>query len=368
MEPAISSIFLIALLGFMGSTLYRFILGIKHDVRRLRWQKNSDKSSTLCELYHLPQLCVAIYVENTAHYLTECLDSIAANDYPNYEIMIINNASNDCTKKVIKHLKKKYPEKRITVHNKYVRVHRRQAIASALKSRIRGEVILVLDASSLVTGSLRYMIQRMSDERIGALMLNAHVRHNYQLFGIVHEFRCTIATLQKKSGLAITKAGDAFNYASCYKRTSLPSYPEETSVTVNMYDDINSLTRQFKQAVIFEPHITVDAAKNKQHRSTNISFIYRLEDVLLVQQLLFAGIATYIALAFENSHYLLAGWLLFTMTLLIPLWTDTSRSLNSRCALSCIAPLAYPLYFLDCCIEIFMRTPIRYASNLSTIK
>ena len=59
--------------------------------------------------YPLVSICIPTY--NNARFLRECLDSIVNQTYQNKEIIIVDNASTDETKKIVKEYVEKYKVK-----------------------------------------------------------------------------------------------------------------------------------------------------------------------------------------------------------------------------------------------------------------
>ncbi len=62
-----------------------------------------------------PKLSIVLPVWNTEKYLTKCLQSIFNNSFKDFELIIINNASEDNSEKLILEFKEKYPEKVIYI-------------------------------------------------------------------------------------------------------------------------------------------------------------------------------------------------------------------------------------------------------------
>lgn len=58
----------------------------------------------------LPLVSIAIITYNSGEFIKECLDSVIAQDYPNKEIIVSDDASNDNTADILIEYKNKYPE------------------------------------------------------------------------------------------------------------------------------------------------------------------------------------------------------------------------------------------------------------------
>ena len=62
-------------------------------------------------LKDLPLVSVAVVTYNHQDFITDCLESIIMQDYPNFEIIVSDDGSQDKTQEIIKNYQKKYPNK-----------------------------------------------------------------------------------------------------------------------------------------------------------------------------------------------------------------------------------------------------------------
>ena len=90
----------------------------------------------------MPKVTLIIPVYNSENYIAKCLESILAQTYNDYEIMIVNDGSKDGSQNIINTYKNKYPEKIIAIEqeNKGVSVTRNESI-----QRANGEYIMFID-------------------------------------------------------------------------------------------------------------------------------------------------------------------------------------------------------------------------------
>ncbi len=57
-----------------------------------------------------PKVSIIIPARNEENYIAKCLDSVLLQDYPNYEIIAVNDSSNDNTGKIIQTYSMRFPK------------------------------------------------------------------------------------------------------------------------------------------------------------------------------------------------------------------------------------------------------------------
>lgn len=94
----------------------------------------------------LPKVSVIIPAYNAQEYLRECLESILAQSFQNWEAIIVNDGSTDSTGKIAAEYAKKYPQiKVITTVNRGQAAARNTGLDHA-----RGEFIFFIDSDDLI--------------------------------------------------------------------------------------------------------------------------------------------------------------------------------------------------------------------------
>ena len=130
----------------------------RHNTWEARFATISD---AVRELY--PKATVIVVSYNNLDLLKLCLESIIAyTDYPNYDVVVVDNASKDGSVRYLKELHRKCPEVKILLENSNV------GFARALNSGIGvsfGEYVALLNDDVLVTrGWLARLIQHLRDD------------------------------------------------------------------------------------------------------------------------------------------------------------------------------------------------------------
>lgn len=90
----------------------------------------------------MEKVTLIVPVYNSEKYIGKCLDSILAQSYENFEIMVINDGSKDSSQEIIKQYQSKHPDKIIAIEqeNKGVARTRNEAICKA-----GGDYIMFID-------------------------------------------------------------------------------------------------------------------------------------------------------------------------------------------------------------------------------
>jgi cellulose synthase/poly-beta-1,6-N-acetylglucosamine synthase-like glycosyltransferase len=119
------------------------------------YDKYFNKSVVLdSSLY--PTVTVIVPAFNEQHIIRLTLDSIIESDYPNKEIIVVDDGSSDQTYAVICKSLEKFPKKRFSVIRK-VNGGKASAINLALRFA-KGEIVIVIDADSIIErNTLRVM-------------------------------------------------------------------------------------------------------------------------------------------------------------------------------------------------------------------
>ena len=95
----------------------------------------------------LPLVSIVIPVYNMEQYLSETLDSVLASDYPFFEVIVMDDGSQDSSLQIAKAYAQKDTRIKVyTQQNKGVCAARNRAISLA-----KGELILPVDADNIIT-------------------------------------------------------------------------------------------------------------------------------------------------------------------------------------------------------------------------
>jgi chlorobactene glucosyltransferase len=83
--------------GVFGVWVY-FLVYMTKSFRQSPRLESLDRTS----IRHFPQVSVILPARNEGRYIARCLDSLLAQDYPNFEIIAVNDSSTDRTGEIMK--------------------------------------------------------------------------------------------------------------------------------------------------------------------------------------------------------------------------------------------------------------------------
>lgn len=176
---------LFRILSFIDHTwLYRALLyfyGLYPVVMSLVWvvlsvffrTRQEDRSETLNEgPFPFVSIVVPAYTEED--HIERTLDALLAIDYPEYEVVVVNDGSPDRTAEIVR----EYTTKgRIRLLDKLVNEGKAMALNDALVV-CRGEILLFIDADIVATPQiLKYMVPHFRSGRVAAVTGNPRVRN-----------------------------------------------------------------------------------------------------------------------------------------------------------------------------------------------
>lgn len=155
---------LVLILGFIGAYTILFNVAERHQRRKLR--KNPPK---LDESYR-PFVTIMIPAHNEENVIADTVKNISQIEYENYEIIVIDDRSEDSTAQVLKSLEAKYEGKvRALIREKEAFPGKSAVLNDALELS-KGDVICVFDADARVEPDfLTKIIPHLAPKEIGAV-------------------------------------------------------------------------------------------------------------------------------------------------------------------------------------------------------
>jgi glycosyltransferase involved in cell wall biosynthesis len=137
--------------------IYAFVVVLAANVYDIR---QTIRRKTLLQLQPKfrraikPTISVIIYAQNNADTIKNCLDSIRRNRYKNVDTVIVDNKSTDDTSVVVRSYIQKYPTLHVRLFSKKQIVKKLDVLAQGYRKSQKGDLVLVLDASSIITKTL----------------------------------------------------------------------------------------------------------------------------------------------------------------------------------------------------------------------
>ncbi len=164
----------------------------------LFYWKHERKKQTLPELKEYPMFSVLVPCHNEEAQIRQTLDQLLKLDYPNYEIIPIDDGSTDRTAEILKEYAQKHDRIRVV----YLKENQGKGAALSIGAMVaRGEFILTVDADALVDrNALKWLAWHfMKYPRVGAITGNPRVINRTTLLGKIQtgEFSTIIGLIKR---------------------------------------------------------------------------------------------------------------------------------------------------------------------------
>lgn len=184
----------------------------------------SNERKKPLKLERTPFVSILMPAHNESSVLIPVVEQMTKLNYPEYEIILINDGSSDDTSEVMKALCEKYPYVRV------VDLKKNCGKANALYLGLiasKGEILVGVDADSyLDKDALRYMVSHFvnknNGERVGAVTGNPRVRNRGSLLGKIQlcEY-ASIISLIKRTQRVLGKVMTVSGVCVAYRKRAL---------------------------------------------------------------------------------------------------------------------------------------------------
>lgn len=152
-------------------------------------------------LYETPFVSVLVPCYNEEDTIENTVKELSALEYPDYEIIVINDGSSDRTSEIVRSIADKYPRMR------FIDLRENCGKANALYLGLiaaKGEILVGVDSDSyIMPDALNYMVphftNRFNGERVGAVTGNPRVRNRSSLLAKIQlcEYASIISLIKR---------------------------------------------------------------------------------------------------------------------------------------------------------------------------
>jgi len=135
-----------------GSRLYNGLQPVAIPYYALTVQENGDSAQS-----EMPRVSVLVVTYNSELHVAHCLKSVAAQDYPNLEVLVVDNNSQDRTAEIVRDA---YPEVKLLALEKNVGYCKANNVGL---QQCSGEFIYVLNPDTVVEpGTVNHLVREIS--------------------------------------------------------------------------------------------------------------------------------------------------------------------------------------------------------------
>jgi poly-beta-1,6-N-acetyl-D-glucosamine synthase len=220
----------------------------------LRWERNESKRTQPPKRDHWPKVTLIVPCHNEGENVRETLEYLVNQDYPDFEIIAINDGSRDQTGHILDELTEVYSQLRV------LHFPKNQGKAMGLRMAAlaaNSEYLICIDGDALLDRyATRWLMWRLlSGPRVGAVTGNPRIRNRSTLLGRVQvgEFSSIIGLIkraQRTYGRIFTVSG----VIACFRRTALHRVGYWTTDMVTEDIDVSWRLQMDHWDVQYEPN------------------------------------------------------------------------------------------------------------------
>lgn len=358
---------ILSMIDLAGASLY--------DIRQIKSLKRLRKNPHSKNSRYKPLVSVVIPIYDQEEVIESTLSSVLKSSYRKLEIIVVDNASSDDTKRVVKNFKKTHPKRVIKLVTKRKNIGSGAAVSSVLKTLSKSELIMTLEAGDrLDSHCLKNAVRHFSRGDISALAANVSVMEHPSLLSLLQQFDALASSRSKKlstiaiSGYAVGGSGTiyhrdilkklrGFTEQMWVKDNALSSAitvqgkglrPYYGSDVVVYTEPAASYFSLFKQRYLQKLH----ALQAIYAKSRPVGFMSRIKPLVIWRELvtvletLLTSYFLYLAVVFRKPFLYGLIWAAVSFFLAFAVWADDQLSSRKKMRLIIYIPVMYSLIYL----------------------
>ena len=206
-------------------------------------QRKALKSPPTKNENYKPFVSIMIPAHNEESVIATTVETVLKMDYPNFEIIAIDDRSTDNTSSVLKDLEKKYPNKVIALVRPKDAFPGKSAVLNDALKLAKGEAILVFDADATMEPDfLTNLVYELEPKDVGAVQARKIVRNkDVNLLTRCQNNEMTMDTHLQVSRDSVKGAVELRGNGELIKRTALEDIGGWNNYTIT--DDLDMSTR-----------------------------------------------------------------------------------------------------------------------------
>jgi cellulose synthase/poly-beta-1,6-N-acetylglucosamine synthase-like glycosyltransferase len=388
------------------------ILSNLHDIQLVREGSSAKREHVTVDHYeHMPFVSIIIPAFNEGRVIERCLKSIAALDYYNYEVIVVNDGSVDETHlKSLNYLWDHYTAKEIhgkphrVPHVHYFKMKENGGKAKALNAGLllaKGSIIVCMDAdATFKKDALIRAVQYFKNPTVSVVAVNNKlVTRGYKPLEILQHFDFIGNYRSKKAYDILNAEYIVSGIGGMYRREDLlaiSGFPSDTmtedidtSLMIVLLGNKQHRVRYAEDVITYmEPvHTFRDLLKQRfrwkfgnmqslyknraylKHSDAHSSWLTRwrlpmavVSELTIIIEFAFFGFMFYVSVLIGNGLFLVASYLIATLFSGLTFFADDTLTKKERSRLLRYLPI---LYFLSLLMNIvqfaaFMKAIIRF--------
>jgi len=332
-----------------------------------------------------PLVSVLIPAHNESMGIIRCLESVRCNTYRKLEIIVIDDASTDDTRKLVRDYIAKYPNRNIRLMYKQRNVGKAEALNHALRSGVKGDLVMTLDADSVLQrSSITNAVAYFQDPAVAGVAANVRIMDSLSMLGLLQKFEHMVGYRSKKFFSVTNTEYIVGGVASTYRRDILKQirfYDNDTTTediglslkvvalgnrahrvvyasnVLAMTEGVQSFTGLMRQRYRWKLGGLQNLVKyrglvaNTDARYSRGLTFYRLPmaffgELMLLLEPLAIGYVVYVCYLLLNPSMIIGAYMTITAYLLLNIWPDEHMNAAKKLRMSMYAPIMYFVFYL----------------------
>jgi glycosyltransferase involved in cell wall biosynthesis len=333
------------LLNLVGASLY--------DIAETNRDKAYHAHPFALTYRRRPLVSIILSSENDETTVTASLESLMRSSYRNLEVIIVDHASTDATRTLIRQSQATHPKKAVRLVARRSANGRETAIQENVRRYAQGEYILRLDAASIIDKqAIVLAVRRLnSAPEIGRLELQRRTLANYSTAGLLQRYHELLHVSMHKSlshyGIG-TQTGlmplmyrrqDGFSQKAAYAYDAIV-YQMAVSYRDLVRQDYHQKLTGFQAAILLI------------RRTSSRLLRGLLTGIVLVSQLLllliagFVGYFFYLAVHLHEPSFLLLVAAAGGLLLALAIWSDSRERLSQKLVYTLFLPVTFLVFYV----------------------
>jgi biofilm PGA synthesis N-glycosyltransferase PgaC len=338
-----------------------------------------------------PLVTVLIPAHNEELGITRSLDSVRTSSYRKVQIIVIDDASTDNTKKIVRAYIKQHPKRDIKLMFKRKNGGKATALNHALNYGVKGDLVMTLDADSLIhKKTIANAVRYFDDPKVVGVAANVRVLDSTTILGLLQKFEYMVAYRSKKffsvtncefiiGGVASTYRTDVIKKVGFYDHDILTEDIALSLKIVAQGNKENRVVYGVDVLALTEGVLTFKALLRQRYRwkmgNLQTIFKYRrlfantspkysksltlyrypmafLGEVLLLLEPVALGYVVYLCLQLASLAIVVGAYVTITIYLIWNILPDEHLPFRKKLHMSSYAPVMYFIMFIMNIVQI----------------
>jgi len=332
-----------------------------------------------------PMVSVIIPAHNEELGIVRCLDSVRTNTYRKLEIIVVDDASTDNTKKFVRQYITKYPNRNIRLMFKRKNGGKAEALNHVLRNGAKGDLVMTLDADSVLhKNSITNAVAYFDDPKVVGVAANVRILDSPSVLGLLQKFEHMVGYRSKKFFSVTNSEFIIGGVASTYRRDvikKLRFYDTDTTTediglslkvvaqgnrdqriiyasnVLAMTEGVQTFKQLMRQRYRWKLGSLQNLIKyrglvaNRSGRYSRMLTFYRIPmaffgELMLMLEPLAIVYVVYVCYVLLSPSMIIGAYMTITLYLLFNLWPDEHMTFSKKLKMSMYTPIMYFVFYL----------------------